>query len=66
MRKRLLTTGEPAPWFSAPTSANPNFFSTRWPVDTSCCRSSSRPLGPTVAGFWMTCGKLVRGSATTQ
>jgi peroxiredoxin/predicted 2-oxoglutarate/Fe(II)-dependent dioxygenase YbiX len=25
MRKRLLTLGEPAPWFSAPTSANPNF-----------------------------------------
>ena len=26
MRKRLLTLGEPAPWFSAPTTANPNFF----------------------------------------
>lgn len=25
MRKRLLTLGEPAPWFSAPTTANPNF-----------------------------------------
>lgn len=26
MRKRLLTPGEPAPWFSAPTATNPNFF----------------------------------------
>ena len=26
MRKRLLTPGEPAPWFSAPTGTNPNFF----------------------------------------
>ena len=26
MRKRLLTIGEPATWFSAPTTANPNFF----------------------------------------
>jgi peroxiredoxin len=25
MRKRLLTLGEPAPWFSAPTTANANF-----------------------------------------
>jgi len=25
MRKRLLTFGEPAPWFSAPTNANANF-----------------------------------------
>ena len=26
MRKRLLTLGEPAPWFSAPTTANANFY----------------------------------------
>lgn len=25
MRKKLLTTGEPAPWFSAPTTVNANF-----------------------------------------
>lgn len=25
MRRRLLTLGEPAPWFSAPSNSNPNF-----------------------------------------